>query len=190
MEPIYYAIKVLAILWVFMIFFIFMFGGLRPEKDDRFSKYFIMITLSLVMPVIRATEVAGPRSPAALAWGFPYLSYAGIALTCLGIYIHLKAIFTLNKQWSMVVEPPADHRLVETGMYRFIRHPVYAGVLLELLGYGIALANWGALLGILLPNLVTFGYRIYVEEQALRRYFGDAYRAYARRTRLLIPGIL
>jgi protein-S-isoprenylcysteine O-methyltransferase Ste14 len=95
--------------------------------------------------------------------------------------IHLGRFFTVN------VAIAADHQLVETGPYRFIRHPSYSGALLAFVGWGMVLRNWASLLIALLPIAVAFLYRINVEERALLEALGDCYRAYMARTKRLIP---
>ena len=89
----------------------------------------------------------------------------------------------------MIVVVSDDQRLVDSGVYKFIRHPIYSGVILELLGFGVALSNWLSILLLLLPNLASLAYRIFVEEKVLEKHFGDDYLAYERRTKRLIPGL-
>lgn len=190
MQSIYYAVKVVALLWILMTAFLVLFGGNKSEKDDHFSKYFIAITVSTILPIIKYTVDSGQEAPGAFAWGFPIVSYIGFLLIPLGLFIHWTGISTLNKQWSVMVVIFEDHKLINTGIYKYIRNPIYAGVLLEILGLGLALANWITILALFLPNAVSLGYRIYVEERVLERHFGDAYIQYAHKTKRLIPGIL
>ncbi|MGZ5504624.1 MAG: methyltransferase family protein, partial [Chthoniobacterales bacterium] len=80
-----------------------------------------------------------------------------------------------------------DHKVIETGPYRYIRHPSYTGVLVAFVGYGLSLGNWAALLALLLPIFVAFLYRMHVEEQTLIDALGERYAAYCRRTKRLVP---
>ena len=75
------------------------------------------------------------------------------------------------------------------GVYRFIRHPSYTGLLLRYLGFGLAFANWLSAALIFLPLLGATVYRIRVEEAALRERFGDEFLSYSRATKRLIPGV-
>ncbi len=79
---------------------------------------------------------------------------------------------------------------METGIYKYIRHPIYAMLLAETLGFCVALSNWVSFLLIFVPNLLTVSYRIYVEERALLEVFGDRYRSYMKSTKRLIPKII
>ena len=83
----------------------------------------------------------------------------------------------------------AQHKLVDTGLYRLVRHPAYLGLLASMLGFGLASGNWFSLAAAAVLPPVAILYRIRVEERALLRHFGPAYQAYARRTRRLLPGI-
>lgn len=190
MDPIYFAVKVVAFAWILMTFMIYLFGGSKPKKDDRFSMFFIAITLTFVLPIIQYTVNVGRPGFGAFSWGYPIVSYIGFFVFFFGLMIHWAGILTLNKQWSTVVVMPKDHKLVDTGIYHYLRHPIYAGILLEILGLGLGLANWISILAMIIPNAVSLGYRIYVEERALKKYFGEVYLDYSRKTRLLIPGIL
>jgi protein-S-isoprenylcysteine O-methyltransferase Ste14 len=80
----------------------------------------------------------------------------------------------------------SDQHVVDTGPYRWIRHPSYTGSLLTIAGFLLCATNWAALAGVV-PVLVGLLYRIRVEEQALSEELGDAYRSYASRTKRLIP---
>ena len=89
--------------------------------------------------------------------------------------------------FSLIVQVQTDHRVVDTGPYRFVRHPGYAGVLLGFLGLGLALQSWAALLVMAVATPAALAYRLRVEEQFLITELGDEYVRYARRTKRLIP---
>jgi len=190
MESIYYAVKVVALLWVLMVAFIVIFGANQSVEKDRSSRIFMAITLSTVLPILRYSVDAGWTAPGTFPWAFPAVSYIGFFVFSLGVLINWTGILTLNKQWSAVVVIKKDHKLIDSSIYLYIRHPIYAAILLEILGLGLALGNWIALLALLIPNAASLAYRIYVEEDALAKHFGDAYANYARKTKRLIPGIL
>jgi protein-S-isoprenylcysteine O-methyltransferase Ste14 len=119
----------------------------------------------------------------------PLWLFVGAALIVVGLLIRRRAMRTLDELFTFEVEIQGDHRLVETGLYRRIRHPGYLGQLLVFLGPAVALANALGVVAMLVATLVAFGWRIRVEEAALAARFGDAYEAYRRRTSRLVPGI-
>ena len=83
----------------------------------------------------------------------------------------------------------ADHRVVDDGPYRRVRHPSYTGLLLEFAGVGIVLGSWLGLAVILVPICAALAWRIHVEEAALRGRLGEAYATYTRGTWRLVPGV-
>lgn len=113
----------------------------------------------------------------------------GILLMILGLIIRITSILTLNKHFTYTVTKIENHSLIETGMYRLIRHPGYLGQLLIFLGCSLALANWVSVLGMMLPVSAGFIYRINIEEKFMELQMGQDYIAYKKRTKRLIPGI-
>jgi protein-S-isoprenylcysteine O-methyltransferase len=77
--------------------------------------------------------------------------------------------------------------VIDSGPYRFVRHPSYTGALIAFVGFGLCLGNWLSLLLITLPISAAFLWRIRVEERALLEALGDNYRAYMERTKRLLP---
>ena len=91
--------------------------------------------------------------------------------------LRIRAVFVLGRRFSGLVAIQAGHTLVTSGVYGTIRHPSYLGLLVNSLGWALAL---------LIPPLVA---RIGAEERLLRSHFGGEYDAYCARTFRLIPGI-
>jgi protein-S-isoprenylcysteine O-methyltransferase Ste14 len=116
-----------------------------------------------------------------------YFFYIGIPLMILGIIIRHWAIVVLGRFFSLSVRIAQDHRVVDSGPYRLVRHPSYTGALTTFIGLALALESWGALIVILAMFALVFGYRIRVEETALESQLGDDYRSYMKRTKRLIP---
>jgi protein-S-isoprenylcysteine O-methyltransferase Ste14 len=83
-----------------------------------------------------------------------------------------------------------EHRLVEAGPYRVLRHPAYTGGLLTVAGIGLAMGNWLSLLVLMGVVLIGYGYRIRVEEQALKARFGERYDRYAAARWRLVPFLI
>jgi protein-S-isoprenylcysteine O-methyltransferase Ste14 len=81
-------------------------------------------------------------------------------------------------------------KIVGRGPYRLVRHPSYTGGLLILVGLGLALQSWGAILLLVLLFGPAYGYWIYGEENVLVLELGEEYVKYMKRTKRLIPYIL
>lgn len=114
------------------------------------------------------------------------IHFAGIAFIGLGLLLRWISIFRLKKHFTVSVSIKEGHQLIQTGLYKNMRHPAYSGSLLSFLGLGLALNSWLSFLIIFLPILLAFSYRISVEETVLRKAFGNEYEDYAKRTRKLV----
>jgi len=114
---------------------------------------------------------------------------SGLALIVVGLVVRWTAILSLWSYFTVDVSIDDTHRLVTTGIYKFVRHPAYTGSLLSFVGLGLVFLNWLSLVIIVLPITIAFVYRIKVEEQALVAFFGDQYVRYCETTRRLIPKI-
>jgi protein-S-isoprenylcysteine O-methyltransferase len=111
---------------------------------------------------------------------------AGLAIFIPGAALRWYAIFYLGRYFTIDVRVGEDQHVVDTGPYRFIRHPSYTGAFLQFVGLALCIGNtWSMLM--LVPIMVVFSYRIRVEELALERGLGEAYASYRRRTKRLIP---
>ncbi|OGC85560.1 MAG: hypothetical protein A2W07_08725 [candidate division Zixibacteria bacterium RBG_16_43_9] len=117
------------------------------------------------------------------------LSICGIILMVLGLVIRWTAILTLRKYFTVNVSILPGHQIVKKGLYKYIRHPSYAGSLVSFLGLGLAFSNWLSSIVIVVPILTAYIYRMQVEEKALIQAFGDEYLDYSKTTRRLIPKI-
>jgi protein-S-isoprenylcysteine O-methyltransferase Ste14 len=111
----------------------------------------------------------------------------GLIFLVTGITIRWTAIYTLGKYFTGTVLIRNDHRLVRSGLYRYLRHPAYAGALLAHLGLGLSFSNWFTLGFSSIPYLLAVSYRMRVEERALREAFGVEYLEYSRTAKRLIP---
>jgi protein-S-isoprenylcysteine O-methyltransferase Ste14 len=114
---------------------------------------------------------------------------AGLAVLAAGVALRTWAILTLGRLFKFVVVIQDGHRVVTSGPYRLLRHPSYTGGLVAFLGAGIALDSWLSVVALVLLPLLAVLVRIHAEEAELATALGQEYRAYASRTRRLVPGI-
>lgn len=115
------------------------------------------------------------------------LSAVGIGVFIAGLGLRWYAIIHLGRFFTTEVAIAADHKLIDTGPFRFVRHPSYVGVLLQFLAIGIRSGNILALGVLMLPLTVALLYRVRIEEAALAEAFGSQYDAYARATKRIVP---
>ena len=107
----------------------------------------------------------------------------------LGIGFRLLAIKQLGRFFTVDVTIRENHQLLQTGFYKYLRHPSYTGSLLTFFGFGISLNNWLGLGIVILPTVITMLYRIRIEEKVLTEQFGKSYLEYSSKTKRLIPFI-
>ena len=150
-------------------------------RADRGSGPLILLSVFVAIAIANAFAASGvgllPK---------PFF-FAGLALILTGAAFRLWAVSTLRSFFSYTVQIKEEHHVVESGPYRFVRHPAYAGSLLTILGVGFALQSWAAVLVIGGIFVAAFGYRIRVEERALIGALGEEYARYSKRVKRLIP---
>lgn len=113
----------------------------------------------------------------------------GLALMVSGLLLRWWAVAHLGRFFTVNVAVAGDHRVVDTGPYRLIRHPSYTGLLLTCLGVGLCFGNFASLLVIVVPIIALALKRMRVEEAALATALGENYRTYMSHTKRLIPGV-
>ena len=140
-------------------------------------------TLMLLLPrwlpatLTRRFVPSGPAPPA-----------IGTILVFLGLLFALWARWHLGRNWSGTVTVKKGHTLIRSGPYRYVRHPIYSGMLLALVGTALAI---GAPYGFIATALILIGFvlKLRVEEERMRDTFPVDYDSYSRRTARLIPGV-
>ena len=115
------------------------------------------------------------------------LRVIGFFVFVFGLVLRWSSIGYLGKFFTVDVAIHSGHHIIESGPYRFVRHPSYTGALLAFLGLGLSIGNWYSVAIFILPTFLAFLARIKVEEHALVEAMGDQYRSYQRRTKRLLP---
>jgi protein-S-isoprenylcysteine O-methyltransferase Ste14 len=118
----------------------------------------------------------------------PVLGAIGVALLASGVALAVWARVHLGRNWGMPMTERAEPELVTSGPYRFVRHPIYSGLLLGLLGTALATDLLGLLIAV--PLGAYFYYCASVEEKYLIATFPTAYPAYRTATKMIIPYVL
>ncbi len=154
---------------------------LRSERDPV-----PLVALALVPLVIPGVAAYGGRSG---VWPLPapeLIGWVGVALSALGLWIRVSAMRQLGARFSPLVALQREHALETRGWYAHVRHPGYLGALLASLGAAITFGS-----ALALPLLAVMAYfqwqRVRHEETLLAGHFGDAWRAYTRRTGAILP---
>ncbi|PXV55353.1 Protein-S-isoprenylcysteine O-methyltransferase Ste14 [Dyella jiangningensis] len=179
-----------------MLFVLYWLWGWRRVKDARRSEPVLPRLLKYWLPLMLAALLIGPEPwfhgtwlgsrvyPATLAG-----AVSGALLTMLGVAFACWARQVLGRNWSSVVQVKQDHELIQAGPYRWVRHPIYTGLLLAFLGTAVAIGEWRGALAVVIVAL-SFWFKLRLEERWMRENFGASYEQYMQRTKALIPGVL
>ena len=109
----------------------------------------------------------------------------GLVLFAVGLSFAVWARIHIGRNWGAPMSQKVDPELVTSGPYRLVRHPIYSGILVAGVGTAVAL-GWGWLIAAVLAG-AYFVYSALVEERFLAGQFPDAYPAYKRSTKMLVP---
>jgi protein-S-isoprenylcysteine O-methyltransferase Ste14 len=115
-----------------------------------------------------------------------WVEILGVAITAAGMALAIWARAYLGGNWSGIVTVKVGHELVRTGPYRWVRHPIYSGIILALLGTALELGEWRGLLAVV---LLYAGFKIKsrIEERTMAGVFGAEYDEYSRSTGAIFP---
>jgi protein-S-isoprenylcysteine O-methyltransferase Ste14 len=181
--------KILYYSWFAVEFYVLFTTRIRNRSNGKSPDRGSLIVLWVVIfcSITAGNWVAVVYSPTAIhaRWMRP----AALAVLALGLFIRVTAIYTLGKSFTANVSIHATQTLHQTGLFRYMRHPSYTGMVLIFFALGLRLQNWLAIIIIMVPPIAALMYRIHVEEAALTGAFGEQYIDYSQRTKRLIPGI-
>ncbi len=181
-------------LWAFfalsLVFFLFLFrafsrrtGEAGATTDSRSRFGILLQSLGIAVAAIGHVKPKLPSfSPAGLAG-----ASAVVLLMAGAIMLFAASSSALGRNWSIVARTRSDHELVKNGPYARVRHPIYLGLLLFLLGLAVAYGHWLQLVIAVPLYLAGTKIRTSIEDRLLEQRFGDAFRDYRSSTPALIP---
>lgn len=153
---------------------------------DRGSLFLLW---SVIVTSVTFGIYVGETRPHTLFGGAHWVRYLSLVLLVAGLALRWAAIVTLGKAFSANVAISATQTLNRSGIFRVVRHPSYAGMMVIFVAVGMHSRNWLGLAITVMPPTLALLYRIHVEEIALSNAFGDDYADYSKSTKRLIPGI-
>jgi protein-S-isoprenylcysteine O-methyltransferase Ste14 len=153
------------------------------RRPDR-GLIFLVFVGALLLPVVYLftpwLAFADYRLPALAPW-------CGAALMAASLWLFWRSHVDLGQNWSITLEMRKGHQIVTHGVYRRIRHPMYASIWLFGLAQGLLLENWLAGWSALVTFAIMYFVRTPREERMMCDVFGEDYREYMRRTGRLLP---
>ncbi len=163
-------------------------SSIKPEQFARNWFHRAWVALALGGVIVGITiSVYEYRHLATVLPRVEWLTGLGVAIAVLGLAVRYTAIRTLGKFFSHELKVQSGHRIVQAGLYKYLRHPSYTGFGLVLVGLPLILCSWFGVLAMLVLVIGGFSIRIGWEEGVLVQHFGDEYREYQKRTKRLIP---
>jgi protein-S-isoprenylcysteine O-methyltransferase Ste14 len=156
------------------------------KVHDRGSLLLLWIVIVCSMTAAIWISEATPPN---MFGGTRALKIAGLMVLAIALVIRWTAIYTLGKSFSSNVAILDSQKLNRSGLYRYVRHPSYLGLVLVFLAIGLHSRNWLSLAIAVIPPTAALLYRIHVEESALLHAFGEDYVVYSKKVRRLIPGL-
>jgi protein-S-isoprenylcysteine O-methyltransferase Ste14 len=144
-----------------------------------FAITFLMLLLAPLLNLVGIGSLAGT----------PLVGALGLAIMLSGLVLRYWASKTLGKFYTRTLLVTTEQQIVDTGPYRWIRHPGYLADIGLFVGAGLAALNWIGTIVIAVVILPAYIYRMRVEESMLLTSFGEHYQAYRRRSKRLIPWV-
>ena len=181
-------IIIIAISYLYGFFEVFM--NLRQRRksqgstsNDKGSLWWLyaLITLGYVLSFsIGATKIGRIHD-----WNTFFT--IGMALFGIGLMIRIHSILTLRQYFTYSVAKVENHKIIETGLYKFIRHPGYLGQIIIFIGISTSISNWLSILVMMIPISLGYLNRINIEEKFMLQQLGEDYLNYQQRTNKIIP---
>lgn len=157
------------------------------EDDDRRSYIYLQLSSLLVLfySLFDFTTYHWSR----LASLEPVIIYLGFGIFILNALVRYAALTRLGSMFNPRVAIYQQHHLVETGIYQFIRHPMYLSAILNTVAISLIFSSGGAIAMILIAVIPAICFRIRIEEEFMIKHFPEKYPDYMQRSKRLIPGI-
>lgn len=184
----------LDLIWFVVLAFWFISGffAKKAQSQEPLLKRFILYWL----PIIVAIYLLGPGRWFGHTWlrenfveHTNLVGMIGLSFCAVGAIIAIWSRYMLGKNWSLSIQKKENHELVQNGIYKLVRHPIYTGLLLLIIGNAIIVGDYRAIIAVILV-FISLWFKLKKEEKLLTDTFGNAYMIYKSRTRALIPFVI
>lgn len=164
---------------------------LAVRKSLRDGRERVLLALAVAGLLVIPGVYVLTGFPAALDRPFnPVIAWLGLAPLAAALWLFHRSHSDLGKNWSITLEVREQHALVDSGVYRLVRHPMYSSFFLLGIAQMLLLPNWFAGLAGIAGAGLLYGFRVAREERMMLETFGDAYRAYMTRTKRIVPWLI
>jgi protein-S-isoprenylcysteine O-methyltransferase Ste14 len=174
--------------YVFAAYWLIAWLHVKPTKaTETFAR-----RLTTILPMVLGFELLFSRSlaigPLRLRFvpAETWIGWSGIALTSVGVAIAIWARYCIGQYWSSRVTLKEGHRLIRSGPYALVRHPIYTGMLLAAIGTALVIGEWRGILAVTVI-WAAHSHKALREEALLTTELGEEYASYRRSTGFLFP---
>jgi protein-S-isoprenylcysteine O-methyltransferase Ste14 len=184
----------LRISWLIVILYwlISAIGSKKAKSQEKFTIQFLYYWLPLIVAIL----LLGPGEwfgHSLIRENFvshtDFVGAIGLVFCFTGALIACWSKYLLGKNWSLSVQRKEEHELIQHGIYKFIRHPIYTGLLLLFLGNTIIVGDYRGIIALLIV-FVSFWMKLLKEEKLLEETFGKEYVDYKKNTKALFPHVI
>jgi len=148
--------------------------------------------LATILPMVLAFELLFSKSLRVGPLGLRFLPaddwivWSGIAVTSVGVAVAIWARYSIGQYWSARVTLKEGHRVIRSGPYAFVRHPIYTGMLVAAVGTALVIGEWRGVLAVAVM-WAAHTHKALREEKLLTTELGEEYASYRRSTGFLFP---
>jgi len=160
--------------------------SLKTTEKDRKSTFYLRLLIEANFLLLLSGFLLNCYKICILFYD-PTQAYWGNLIMVTGLIIRIFATSTLKEYYTRTLKILSNQKIVKTGLYRFVRHPGYLGVIMMWIGAGISSDNYLILIGIMVISLPIYHYRMNSEEKMLLEAFGEEYQDYKKQTWRIIP---
>jgi protein-S-isoprenylcysteine O-methyltransferase Ste14 len=163
--------------------------GVKVARSCKGRREVALLTLAWMGFIVPLIWVVSPAFSFAEYSLRPWPLGAGVLCLAGGLWLFHRSHSDLGTYWSVTLELRENHRLITQGVYRYVRHPMYAAFFLYSIGQALVVPNWLVGPSYLVAFGTLFALRIGAEERMMLETFGEEYARYMTKTKLLVPGI-
>jgi len=184
----------LKVTWLIVLTYWFISGlsTKKVEQQETFFKRFVQYWLPLIIAIL----LLGPGNWYGHSWlrenfieHTNLVGAIGLLISVVGAIIACTSRYILGKNWSLSVQRKENHQLIQNGIYKIVRHPIYTGLLLLFIGNAMIVGDYRAIIAVLIV-FISLWLKLKKEEKLLTKTFGMEYTEYKNQTRALIPYLL
>ncbi|MFC9446874.1 methyltransferase family protein [Bacillus cereus] len=152
----------------------------KEEKQNRGSSFFIGVVFALMLTIPELIYFFTVNK-------IHSLLFFGVIIGIIGVWIRFSSMKILGRFYSRNVGMQGGHKLIQEGLYKYVRHPGYLGTFLTFLGFAISSSSFIAIMINVILFFLVYSYRIKIEERILVTLFGEQYKQYQSKTWRIIP---